>query len=117
MKGDTSLINSKIITNLRNEKFNFLKTTIEETNIPTVVVTHHSPSYKMLNNLDCLTNSLYASNYDYLFKNPVKAWVSGHTHSSKNILINDIPSVSNCYGYPGQNIKETKYDYDCKIVV
>ena len=54
MKGDTSLINSKIITNLRNEKFNFLKTTIEETNIPT----RHSPSYKMLNlNANSFTDS------------------------------------------------------------
>lgn len=72
-----------------------------------VVVTHHAPSLKML---DDPTKRYYATDLEHLFQPPVKLWISGHTHSSKSIQINDIPCVSNCFGYPNQTSEYTGYN-------
>jgi predicted MPP superfamily phosphohydrolase len=75
-----------------------------------VILTHHAPSVQMLrpfpDNLSMeatvreeLTRPSYASNCDDLFRPPVVAWISGHTHRCVRVDINDIPSLSNCWGY------------------
>ena len=69
-----------------------------------IVLTHHAPSFLMLNKKNDYSNC-YASDCDDLFKNPVIYWISGHTHFCKSIVINDIQSLSNCMGYPGQNVE------------
>lgn len=104
-------------------------------NVRTVVVTHHAPSYSMLrirvdseksdseNSDDEQTNNsaekifrrygpsanYYATNLEHLITSPVILWVSGHTHDSKTVMINNIQCSSNCYGYPTQTAKETKF--------
>lgn len=85
-----------------------------------VVATHHGPSHKMLSNshtIDERTNKYYATDFEYLFKSPVKLWVSGHTHYSKDIEINGIRSVSNCFGYPTQLPKHTLYNKNSHFVI
>nr|QBK91623.1 MAG: calcineurin-like phosphoesterase [Pithovirus LCPAC302] len=76
-----------------------------------IVLTHHPPSFSMLD-INDVYSPCYGSNCEYLLKEPVKYWISGHTHSCKSVEINDINLLSNCMGYPRQNIKgfnENKY--------
>lgn len=77
-----------------------------------IVLTHHAPSEKMLSNKDDDRNNfeetekcMYCSFCDDLFQPPLFLWLSGHTHYSHEIEINQIPSASNCWGYPGQKTK------------
>ncbi len=72
-----------------------------------IVLTHHAPSFSLLTKSD-LYSSCYGTNCDVLFKEPVLAWISGHTHHSTSIEINGVKAVSNCMGYPGQ--RGTDYD-------
>ena len=47
-----------------------------------IVLTHHMPTF-MLNApefKDAALNSCYANNLDELFKEPVVAWICGHSH-------------------------------------
>lgn len=69
-----------------------------------IVLTHHAPSFQMLDGLkhDERFANGYASDCTGLFKEPLVAWISGHTHECKEILINKIPSMSNCLGYSNQ---------------
>jgi len=74
-----------------------------------VVLTHHAPSLQMLgkqspSKQDGLgwASKYYATPLEYLFKTPVVCWISGHTHECLDNSVNDIPCLSNCYGYPGQ---------------
>lgn len=72
-----------------------------------IVLTHHAPSNEMIDksnyNDDEHLPQMYASSCEYMFKAPLIGWISGHTHDCRTILINGIPSISNCYGYPGQS--------------
>ncbi len=68
-----------------------------------IILSHHAPSFSMLNSKD-IYRHCYASNCDDIFKQPITHWISGHTHYSKSIIINNVLSLSNCMGYPGQNV-------------
>lgn len=69
----------------------------------TIVVTHHVPSFSLLNSkyTDTIMNSYYASNLDNLFEK-VNYWFCGHTHTSICKEINNCVCVINPYGYPSQ---------------
>lgn len=83
--------------------FSFTKTPTKKV----IVLTHHAPSNAMIDtnnyNDDELLPQMYASSCEYMFKPPLIGWISGHTHDCRTIKINGIPSMSNCYGYPGQS--------------
>ncbi len=68
-----------------------------------IVLTHHPPSFKMLD-INDLYSPCYGSNCDDMIKPPIKYWISGHTHSSKNLNINGTICLSNCMGYPDQRV-------------
>ena len=36
-------------------------------------------------------------------KNKIKCWIYGHTHTSSNIMINEIPFLCNHIDYPNEN--------------
>jgi hypothetical protein len=89
-----------------------------------IMLTHHAPSFKMLKEKPTVPtppiydsedsddwdrpipsiniDNCYATDCEYLFKKPVVCWISGHTHECKDEKINDIPCLSNCFGYPHQ---------------
>jgi len=69
-----------------------------------IVLTHHAPSFKMLQGLKHDERFVYgyASDCEKYFQDPLIAWISGHTHECKEVKINNIPSISNCLGYSGQ---------------
>ena len=58
----------------------------------TVIVTHHSPSFKSIVGERLLdpSNVCYANNLDRLmWYNPIKLWIHGHTHDSLNYTVGD----------------------------
>ena len=59
--------------------------------------------------------SLFSSDLVYLFKYPVRGWISGHTHQSIRIKLNGIKCVSNCLGYDDEN--NTRYDIGTYITL
>lgn len=72
-----------------------------------IVMTHHAPSMKMLRDEPHVG---YGTDCEILFRDPVYCWISGHTHECKDIEINGIRSLSNCFGYPSQ---KTEYKACC----
>jgi predicted phosphodiesterase len=73
-----------------------------------VVLTHFAPSFQMINQArykDDMLNSYYATEILGEFYEDhgedIKVWVSGHTHSAYDKVIDGIHSVSNCRGYVG----------------
>ena len=73
-----------------------------------VVVTHYSPSLGTLKGCkrkDKLS-SLYASNLDYLFDDPIVTWCYGHTHHNTDTMLNGVRLVSNQLGRPTDDTKD-----------
>ena len=73
-----------------------------------IVVTHYSPSHSTLKG--CKRNdkmaSLYASNLDYLFDDPIRTWCYGHTHHNTDATVNGVRLVSNQLGRPADGTKD-----------
>ena len=57
-----------------------------------LVVTHHLPSYRLIDSRFAHYKSLHcwASNSEKLIRAPVEAWICGHSHSRKREIINGI---------------------------
>ncbi len=85
-----------------------------KSNINTLVVTHHAPSYQSIPSIfkaDILSFA-YANNLDqFIIENPsIIAWVHGHTHSPFLYEIEDCPVICNPRGYLGiENTKDYKF--------
>lgn len=73
----------------------------KEEDLKLIVITHHSPLLKSVS--DELSgselNSAFQTDLSSLMDESIKLWVYGHTHCSKQRVINDVMVVSNQYGY------------------
>lgn len=89
----------------------WLQREIEVSPLPVVVVTHHSPSLANQHPAypEGLMTPSFHSDLEHLFKAPVQAWISGHTHHSSVVEVNGIPLYSNQRGYPRERIP---FDWD-----
>ena len=71
-----------------------------------VVITHHSPSFKTIEN--CKTRSkrpsLYATDLHTHIRHPIEMWCHGHTHNNTDIVVNGIPIISNQRGKTSEKI-------------
>lgn len=70
-----------------------------------VVITHHMPSFKLINKeYEKFANfhSGFASELDHLIKYPVSYWIFGHTHKPNNCVMNGVKILCNPHGYPGR---------------
>lgn len=70
-----------------------------------IVLTHHAPSFKMIDKRNDISD-FYCSNIDddiKILKN-VRYWLSGHTHQVKETQIGNVICKSNCHGDKYQNI-------------
>jgi hypothetical protein len=77
----------------------------EEAGQPAVVLTHHmptfelvSPKYRHYGDL----NRYFASACDELIREPVRAWIAGHSHTGRTIHRGTITCTLNPRGYPGE---------------
>lgn len=119
LKPGRRLIRPLDISVLHGDMLTYIEESIETCEAKKIIIlTHHAPSFKMTSKNPSFSTDLssndasstepvtyskyYATNLEYLFKSPVICWISGHTHNCIDEKINDIPCLSNCYGYPGQ---------------
>jgi predicted phosphodiesterase len=74
-----------------------------------IVLTHHLPSFQLINEKyeGHYLNSCFASNLHALIQKPVCAWLCGHSHTGKDMYINQVYCSLNPFGYPGEGV-ETK---------
>lgn len=91
---------------------NFLKDTINNSELPCIVITHHVPLAILIDDKYKTKeiekyNQWFHSNLDDLvlsLKDKIKYWFYGHTHTPSNMIINNIPFLCNPIGYPYENI-------------
>lgn len=78
-----------------------------------IVVTHHLPSFKMINKqyINDPVTCCFASHLDHLINSNknIKYWLCGHTHDNIDINLNLCRCVVNPFGYKGEN---NKFIYD-----
>lgn len=91
---------------LHEKHVNWLKSEIEQikTNKKLIVVTHHLPTFKLIDDMYKNSNLNHAfanTDCDDLFKS-VDYWVCGHTHIYANIVIDDCTLIVNPIGYPDE---------------
>ena len=86
----------------------------ETTGQPTVVITHHLPSFRLIAPqwANSPVNAAFASDCESLMRYPVRLWIAGHTHTSVQRTIKDVMVGVNPLGYPG----ESGTGYDSELV-
>lgn len=111
---DISCINDITIykyNTLHKESLDFIINALDNTDKQAIVITHHLPSYDLIDN-KYKTNEYiaihqwFASDMNiYFSKYQVKicAWIYGHTHSSNICNIDGINFYCNPIGYNGEN--------------
>jgi predicted phosphodiesterase len=95
---------------------------ILENNVNCVVITHHVPSYSLIDEKYKTEqmepyNQWFYSDLDKLIKmneNKIKCWIYGHTHTPSNVKINEIPFLCNPIGYPNEN---QNLNFDTFIII
>lgn len=76
-----------------------------EHNEPTIILTHHLPSYEFIHPVykSSPGNYNFATNLEHLIRPPVEAWFCGHTHKPTYMVWNGVRCVVNPFGYPHEN--------------
>jgi len=88
-----------------------------EDKISCVVITHHMPSYKLIDEkyYDDNYNMWFASHLDNIIiqhKQKIKGWIYGHTHSANRCVLHDVKMYCNPLGYKGENKKPNYNESD-----
>lgn len=101
----------------------YLEEQLAKSDDPTVVITHHAPSYGSIskyyqNPQNSLMNSAFANKMDsIMYDNPhIKLWCHGHVHNSFDYMINNTRVVCNPRGYPGEH-QYADWDQNHQIVI
>lgn len=86
---------------------------------PTVVVTHHAPSFKCLEpRYQAMqgnhVNAAFASSLEHLMGPGVPLWIHGHVHNSVDMDIKGTRILCNPRGYAGVELNP---DFDPAFVV
>jgi len=106
----TKLIKANDALKEYNESVNFLKTSLQDIDKEkTVVVTHHTPSYKSCSEFfegDILNGGYHNSLEELILETQPKYWIHGHTHSAVDYMIGDTRVLCNALGYNDIGIKE-----------
>lgn len=81
---------------------------------PLVVVTHHAPHALSLSPADRekMVSAAYASDLSALLDGRARLWIHGHTHRRADYLKDGTRVVSNCVGYPDEDV-----GYDPNLLV
>ena len=96
---------------LHKEQLQWLQEELPKSGLPTIVITHHLPSYQLIHPKyhDEVTNSAYATNLEALIasRECIKLWCCGHTHEKSSLQLGSTRIVTNPYGYPGEKRETT----------
>ncbi|AYV78749.1 MAG: metallophosphatase, partial [Edafosvirus sp.] len=94
-------------TNILHEKnVKWLNETIDKfKDKKLIIMTHHVPSLKLINEkyIDDPINCCFVTDLEYLMKDNVYYWLSGHTHTSAKEKINNCTCIINPKGYYDEN--------------
>jgi predicted phosphodiesterase len=90
---------------------------IEAATLPTVVVTHNPPTMATVSPLfqGKASCAIFHNDFDALIRPPVCAWVHGHTHYSVTREVNGALVLSNQRGYPRENLKRFRWDFQIAV--
>jgi hypothetical protein len=97
----------ELYNELHTVAYEFLQSSVVvDSPLPVVVMTHHLPSMDLVDEkyktyVDY--NPFFASDCSELLKDPVKIWISGHTHAGYDKTIGGVRCVCNPVGYPSEN--------------
>jgi predicted phosphodiesterase len=107
LTNDLHLINNFSLekyNKLHEESVEFIKNMIKTSDKPIVCITHYLPSMTLTDRrYNRLYDQCYASDLDYLIRDPIKVWIHGHTHRRQQSFINGITVLCNPIGYKGEN--------------
>lgn len=82
----------------------FIANTIDESPLPTVVVSHHAPSIKSVGSRykkEAIT-AAYASDLEqFMIDHPSLLWAHGHTHKNVDYIVGQTRVIANQRGYVG----------------
>jgi 3',5'-cyclic AMP phosphodiesterase CpdA len=109
IEGINSLLPRKM-TELHFEQKSWLAQEIQaaaEKKETLLILTHYLPSYKLIaaKYADNPLNMCFASDCEDLLKQPVKAWICGHSHTGVTKEINGVKLCMNPYGYTGERVE------------
>jgi predicted phosphohydrolase len=93
---------------LHDQSKSFVKTMLETSPNPIIMMSHHVPSnnvidpmYRRFQNYQ----QCFSSDSEHLIRYPIHSWIYGHTHRSFKGNINGVNLYCNPIGYPGENSK------------
>jgi predicted MPP superfamily phosphohydrolase len=86
-----------------------------------IMLTHFVPTFQLIEDKykkrGEYCTSRYATDLEYLIKEPIKAWICGHTHSVMTCNINGITCAVNAYGYGYEDNKDLDKINNNKIIL
>jgi len=101
-----ALGSSDTYLSLYTQHATWLKWMIPQLQGKVVVVTHHLPTYASIHPVYdpyISLNSAYATELPtYIFQDPVRLWLHGHSHESMDVCVGSVRVLSNPTGYPGE---------------
>ena len=114
-EGDMDVMNSLSVqtyNQMYDVSYDYIEETLKtESPEPTVVITHHLPSYKMIADkyAGSRINCAFASNtLEELASVGVQTpttWICGHSHTPADTIVEGVRCVMNPIGYPGELAK------------
>lgn len=95
----------------------WLARAIEQSTLPTVVVTHHPPTMATISPFweGKISAAAFHNDFDALIQPPVRAWIHGHTHYSVERQVNGALVTSNQRGYPREKLKRFRWEYQIEV--
>lgn len=103
-------LNMKLHNELFTKNVKWIEENLEK-NIPTIMLTHHLPSFNLgfFGNKYFPFRTLFASDLEYLIQNPIEYWVFGHTHTKLKRKINNVTCLVNAHNsYREPNLVKLK---------
>lgn len=96
---------------LHKQDLKFLTDALATTTEPTIVITHHIPSYSLIHpNFTTPSmqpyNQWFATDLDSLIErhqSRIQCWVYGHTHMPSETTLHNVPMLCNPKGYPNES--------------
>lgn len=100
----------------------FLEDAIEKANTKCIVITHHIPSYRLIDDKYLTAkmlpyNQWFYSDMDQFIeskKDKIACWIYGHTHTSRKDNIYGVQFLCNPIGYPNEN---SKVEFSASVTV
>lgn len=99
----------EVLRELHRIEVDWLRSEIKKASLldeKVLVLTHYLPSYKLIAEKfwGYEMSSCFASDRDELIRHPVAAWICGHSHHGKYIVLKGTICALNPHGYPNESV-------------